>query len=112
MNKNMDKTISINDMSFDIIVTILDKNTKEKAGQLRCCITDYEAEIFDTYMFSEYRGKGIIRHVFKKIASELKKSGILKIRLKHLDGDAHAFWKKMGFEKVDSRNNIMELDLT
>lgn len=109
MNNN--DTISINDVSFDITIVILDKNTKEKAGQLRCCITDSEAEIFDTYMFSEYRDKGIISNIFKKIASELKKSGILKIRLKYSYGDAHDFWKKMGFEKVDHRNNIMELEL-
>jgi hypothetical protein len=100
----------MSNVSFDVIITIIDKDTKEKAGQLRYIAIDSEAEIFDTYLFPEYRGKKIMSSVFKKITSELKISGVTKIKLKYFDDIARMAWESMGFVQVDEKGN-MELYL-
>ena len=95
---------------FDVTITIIDKETEEKAGQLRYHIKDSEVEIFDTYLFPEYRRKKIMSSLLKKITSELKVSGTSKIILKYFDEDARIAWERMGFRLVDEQGH-MELFL-
>lgn len=97
-------------VSLDVIITIIDKNTKEKAGQLRYNAIGSEVEIFDTYLFPDYRRKGIMSNLFKKITSGLKISGITKVRLYQFNDDARIAWESMGFQQVDEKGN-MELYL-
>ncbi len=102
--------MSLENVSFDIIITIIDKNTNQKAGQLRYNVIDSDVEIFDTYLFPEYRRKRIMSSLLKKITSELKMSGVSKIRLRPFDEDARMAWESMGFRQVDENGN-MELYL-
>ena len=98
--------MSLENVSFDVIITIIDKDTNQKAGQLRYNIIDSDVEIFDTYLFPEYRRKRIMSNLFKKITSELKISGVKKIRLKPLDEDGRMAWESMGFIQVDEKGNM------
>ena len=102
--------MSLENILYDVTITIIDKDTEEKAGQLRYHIKDSDIEIFDTYLFPEYRRKKIMSNLLKKIISELKMSGASKIRLKHFDDDARMAWEKMGFKLVDEKGH-MELCL-
>ena len=102
--------MSLENVSFDVVITIIDKDTKEKAGQLRYRTIDSDVEIFDTYLFPEYRRKRIMSSLLKKITSGLKISGIKKIRLRRFDEDAHMAWESMGFRQTDEKGN-MELYL-
>ena len=102
--------MSLENVLFDVTITIIDKETEEKAGQLRYHIKDSEVEIFDTYLFPQYRRKNIMSSLLKKLTSELKVSGTSKIRLKHFDDDARIAWERMGFKLVDDKGH-MELCL-
>ena len=102
--------MSLENVSFDIIITIIDKNTNQKAGQLRYNVVDSEVEIFDTYLFPEYRRKRIMSSLLKKITFELKMSGATKIKLISFDEGARMAWESMGFRQVDVKGN-MELYL-
>jgi GNAT superfamily N-acetyltransferase len=94
----------------DVIIDIIDEDTKEKAGQLRYNIINSETEIFDTYVFPEYRRKKIMTNLVKKIIPELKMLGVTKIKLRYLNDTAREAWESMGFIKVDDKGN-MELYL-
>jgi GNAT superfamily N-acetyltransferase len=102
--------MSLENISFDVTITIIDKDTKKKAGQLRYHTIDSEIEIFDTYLFPEYRRKKIMSSLLKKITSELKMSGVTKIKLRPLDDVARIAWESMGFRQIDEKGN-MELYL-
>lgn len=98
--------MSLENVSLDITITIIDKDTKEKAGQFRYHVIDSDVEIFDTYLFLEYRRKKIMSSLFKKITSELKMSGVTKIKLRYFDEDARMAWESMGFRQVDEKGNM------
>ncbi len=102
--------MSLEDVLLDVTVTILDKNIQEKAGQFRYIVKDTVAEVFDTYLFSEYRRKKIMSSLIKKIVPELKASGISKVRLKCFDEDARIAWERIGFKQIDENGN-MELHI-
>ena len=91
-------------------ITIIDKETKQKAGQLRYNIKDEEAEIFDTYLFPDYRRKKIMSSLFKKMTSELKVYGVSKVLLNSSDDVARMAWESMGFRQIDEKGH-MEFDL-
>lgn len=110
IKKNWEFKMSLENVSFDVVITIIDKNTNQKAGQLRYNVIDSEVEIFDTYLFPEYRRKRIMSNLLKKITSELKISGITKIRLRYFNEDARLAWENMGFRQIDDNGN-MELCL-
>lgn len=102
--------MSLENILFDITITVIDNDTKEKAGQLRYHIIDSEAEIFDTYLFPDYRRQKIMSSIFEKIIPELKISGVTKIKLRYLDDIARIAWESMGFVQIDEKGN-MELYL-
>lgn len=102
--------MSLENILFDITITIIDKNTEQKAGQLRYHIKDEEAEIFDTYLFPEYRRQRIMSSLFKKMTSELKVYGVSKVRLKSSDEGARMAWESMGFRQIGEKGH-MEFDL-
>lgn len=102
--------MSLENVSFDVTITIIDKYTEEKAGQLRYRIIDSDVEIFDTYLFPEYRRNRVMSSLFKKITSELKISGVKKIKLKVFNDHARMAWESMGFVQIDDKGN-MELYL-
>jgi len=100
--------MSLENVLLDIKMTILDNITLEKAGQFRYIIKDSEIEIFDTYLFPEYRKKKIMSSLLKKIIPELKLSGISKAKLKYFDENARMAWERMGFRQSD-KDGYMEL---
>jgi len=102
--------MSLENMLLSVAVTIIDKETEEQAGQLKYIIKDSEVEIFDTYVFPEYRRRKIMSNLIRKITPELKVAGISKITLKYFDEGARIAWEKMGFKHVDGKNR-MELDI-
>ncbi len=102
--------MSLEDVLLDVTVTILDKNMQEKAGQFRYIVKDTAIEVFDTYLFPEYRRKKIMSSLIKKIIPELKASGISKVRLKYFDEDARIAWERIGFKQIDKNGN-MELHI-
>lgn len=102
--------MSLENMLLSVTIAIIDKGTEEQAGQLKYIIRDSEVEIFDTYVFPEYRRKKIMSNLLRKITPELKVSGISKISLKYFDDGARIAWEKMGFKQVDGKNR-MELDI-
>lgn len=99
--------IPLENVLLDTTITIVDKESGEKFGQLRYITRDTETEIFDTYMFPEYRRKKMMSNMIAKIIPELKLSGISKISLKYFDDSARKAWEKMGF--VQAGNGRMEL---
>lgn len=100
----------LENIALDVIITMVDDTTKEKAGQLRYIIRKSEAEIFDTYVFPEYRRRKMMSSLLKKMIPELKISGISKVRLKYFDENARIAWERMGFRQADKEGN-MELCL-
>lgn len=102
--------MSLENMLLSVAVTIIDKETEEQAGQLRYIIKDSEVEMFDTYMFPEYRRRKIMSNLIRRITPELKVAGISKISLKYFDEGARIAWEKMGFKHIDGKNR-MELDI-
>lgn len=102
--------MSLENISFDVIITIIDRDKKEKAGQLRYRTIDSDIEIFDTYLFPGYRREKIMSSLLKKIIPGLKISGVAKIKLSTLDDTARIAWESMGFIQVDEKGN-MELYL-
>lgn len=98
--------MSLDNVSFDVVITIIDKNTKEKAGQFRYSIIDSDVEIFDTYLFPDYRDNKIMSSLLKKIIPELKISGIKKIKLRASNDVARIAWESMGFRQVDEKGNM------
>ena len=97
-------------MSLDTVVTIIDNDTRLKAGQLRYMIKGSEAEIFDTYVFPEYRRQKLMSNLLKRVSSELKTSGVSKMKLRYFDEGARIAWEKMGFREI-GKSGRMELDL-
>ena len=102
--------ISLKNMSLDTTITIVDNDKRLKAGQLRYMIKGSEAEIFDTYVFPEYRRQRLMSNLLKRVTSELKISGVSKMRLKYFDEGARIAWEKMGFKEI-GKNGHMELDI-
>jgi GNAT superfamily N-acetyltransferase len=102
--------MSLENMLLDVTMTLVDKDIYEKAGQLRYTIKDTHAEIFDTYLFPDYRRKKIMTNLLKKIIPGLKATGISVVKLKYFDDDARVAWERMGFRHVDKEGN-MELDI-
>lgn len=102
--------MSLENVLLDVTTTIIDNCTQKKAGQLRYVIRDSEVEIFDTYLFPEYRRRKIMSGLVKKMIPELKVSGISKVRLKYFNEDARTAWERMGFRQADKEGN-MELNI-
>jgi GNAT superfamily N-acetyltransferase len=102
--------MSLQNVVFDTIITMVDKDTGEKFGQLRYIVKDSEAEVFDTYMFPEYRRKKMMSDLLSKVIPELKVSGVSKISLKYFDDGARMAWEKMGFVQI-GKSCLMELNL-
>lgn len=98
--------MSLENVSLDITITIIDKDTKEKAGQFRYHVIDSDVEIFDTYLFPDYRDNKIMSSLLKKIIPELKISGIKKIKLRASNDVARIAWESMGFRQVDEKGNM------
>lgn len=101
--------------SFDSIrnaihIDFIDKNTKNKVGQLEYQVKNKKAEISNTYMFPEYRYKGILKKFFPNIAKDIRCNGADKIELTVLNLDAKAAWKSLGFEEVNK--NKMSRDIS
>lgn len=99
----------LENISFDVTMTIIDNNTQEKAGQFRYVVKDTIAEICDTYLFPDYRRQKIISSIFKRMIPELKICGVSKIMLKCLNEDARIAWESMGFMQVG--NGHMEFHI-
>lgn len=107
--------MSLENILLDTTITIVEKDTGERLGQLRYVTKDsdediLETEIFDTYVFPEYRGKKIMTSILKKIVPELKVSGVSKVSLKYFDDGARVAWEKMGFRHI-GQSGRMELDI-
>lgn len=99
--------MSLENLSLDVTITIVDNNIQKKAGQFRYIINGSEAEIFDTYMFPEYRRKKVISNIFQKTVAKLKASGVSKVKLQYLNDDARIAWEKIGFRHT-GKDNYME----
>lgn len=108
--------MSLENISLDVTITMVDNNKQEKAGQLRYIVKGSEAEIFDTFVFPEYRRKKMMSSLVKKMIPELKVSGISKVKLKYLNEEARAAWESVGFRKSDKDGhlelNISELNIS
>ncbi len=98
--------MSMENILLDTTVTILDKDKQEKVGQIRYMIKGSEVEIFDTYLFPEYRRQKIMSSFVRQMIPGLKVFGVSKIKLRYLDEDAHIAWERMGFNHVDNGCNM------
>ena len=101
--------------SFDatrnsIRIDFIDKNTNDKAGQLEYQVKNKKAEISNTYMFPEYRDKGILKKFFPNITKDIRCNGADKIELTVLSLDAKTAWKQLGFEDINE--NKMSRDIS
>ena len=103
--------MSLENISLDVTITMVDNSKQEKAGQLRYIIKGSEAEIFDTFVFPEYRRKKMMSSLVKKMIPELKVSGISKVKLKYYNDEARAAWESVGFKKADKEGH-MELNIS
>ena len=108
--------MSLENISLDVTITMVDNSKQEKAGQLRYIINGSEAEIFDTFVFPEYRRRKMMSSLVKKMIPELKLSGISKVKLKYFNDEARAAWESVGFKRSNKEGhmelNILELDIT
>jgi GNAT superfamily N-acetyltransferase len=102
--------VSLNNVLIDTTVAMIDKDTGEKLGQLRYITRGSEADLFDAYVFPEYRGKKVMSNLLRKILPGLKVSGISVVSLKYFNDDARMAWEKMGFVQ-SNKSGRMELDL-
>lgn len=91
-------------------VTIIDflDQFDEKMGQLAYTIIGNKAVIHDTYLYPDYRNKGILKSQFPYIISMIKSNANI-LELSVLNEEAKTIWIKLGF--IEIRPNILIMNL-
>ncbi len=92
-------------------VTIIDfiDHFGDKIGQLVYEIIDNKAIIHDTFIYPDYRNKGILKSHLPTILTKIKDSGIIHIELSVLNEDAKIVWTRLGFIETDTNFFTMNL---
>lgn len=90
----------------------IDKHTKKEVGYLEYEIWDNDiAYIHSTYLFPEYRRKGILKHFFDRIITDIKCSGVDKLELQYNTTEAKHAWEHLGFRE-SGKKRILERDIS
>lgn len=94
----------------DIDLTFVDDDTKEIVGHCNYSIDNNIGNIYDTYIYPDYRGKKIMKTYINDILCDMKCMGINKVKLSTLSDEARIIWERFGFNPVDNKGN-MEIDI-
>jgi GNAT superfamily N-acetyltransferase len=85
--------ISLSERTENNITTIdFIDNSIDKVGQLVFEILDNKAIIYDTYIYPDYRKKGILKTHLHTILSRIKKYGVTHLELSVLNEEAKLAW--------------------
>lgn len=92
-------------------VTIIDfiDNLGDKIGQLVYEIIDNKATIHDTFIYPDYRRKGILKTHLPTILSKINQQGINLIELSTLNEEAKTAWTRLGFIETEPNTFVMNL---
>lgn len=101
--KNKEKT--------DIDLVFIDDDVKEVVGHCNYSIKNKIGEIYDTYIYPNYRRKKIMSTYINDILCDMKCMGANKIKLYTLLNEERMIWEKFGFIQINEKG-IMEIDVS
>ncbi len=101
--KNKEKT--------DIDLVFINNETKEIVGHCNYSVENKEGLIYDTYLFPDYRRKGILSTYINDILCDIKCMGATKVKINTLSDEVSKIWEKFGFIKLDKKRNL-EIDIS
>ena len=105
----MNHDIFLNKIDENNITTIeFINNFGDKIGQLVYEITGNKAIIYNTFIYPEYRRKGILKTYLPVILSMIKDNRISIINLSVLSEDAKSVWERLGFKEKSINNYYYE----
>lgn len=92
--------------------SFIDTSNNDVVGHLKYDINGKEktAFIHDTYLFPEYREKGILKNFIDDILCDIKCQGADTATLHILTDEAKDAWKKLGFIELEKKGD-MGIDL-
>lgn len=80
-----------------------------KIGQLIYEIINDKAVIHDTYIYPDYRKKGILKSYLPILISKVKRHRVTSINLSILSEEARIAWTHLGF--TETRHNFFTMNL-
>jgi hypothetical protein len=92
-------------------VTIIDfiDHFGDKIGQLVYEIINNKAIIHDTFIYPDYRNKGVLKTHFPDILSTIKQNDVCLIELSVLSGEARLIWNRLGFTEDKPNFFVMNI---
>ncbi len=100
-----------NKEKMDIDLVFIDDDVKEIVGHCNYLVENNEGLIYDTYLFPDYRRKGIMTTHINDILCDMKCMGAFKVKLHTLSNDACEIWKRFGFTETNEKRG-MEIDVS
>jgi GNAT superfamily N-acetyltransferase len=67
------------------------------------------AYLLDFFVLPEYRGRGYGKALIHAAMSRLAEEGVRGVMLR--TADAHGFYEKFGFQRIDNSSNVMRCAL-
>lgn len=101
--KNKEKT--------NIDLVFIDDDVKEVVGHCIYSIKNKIGEIYDVYLYPDYRRKKIMKTYINDILCDMKCMGANKIKLYALLEEERIIWEKFGFKRINEKGN-MEIDVS
>ena len=92
-------------------LTIIDfiNSSGEKIGQLEYEIIDNRAVIQNTFIYPDYRNRGILKTHFPVILSMINQNHVHSITLFAYNDDARVAWSRLGF--TEDRPNFFTMNI-
>ncbi len=103
--------IPINTKKTDIDLVFVDDENKEVAGHCNYSVDNKIGNIYDTYIYPDYRRNKIMKTYIENILCDMKCMGVNKVKLSTLSDEARTVWEHLGFNHIDKKGN-MELDVS
>lgn len=104
----MDTSLSIRKENTTTTIDFID-SSNEKIGQLEYEIINNRAMIQNTFIYPEYRNKGILKTYFPVILSMISQHNVHSITLSAYDNVAKMVWSRLGF--IEDRPNFFTMNI-
>lgn len=95
----------------DTDLVFVDDDNKEIVGHCNYSINNNIGNIYDTYIYPDYRGQKIMKKYIDDILCDMKCMGVTTVKLSTLSDEGRIVWERFGFNPVDKKGN-MEIDIS
>lgn len=95
----------------DADLVFVDDDNKEIVGHCNYSINNNIGNIYDTYIYPDYRGQKIMKKYIDDILCDMKCMGVTTVKLSTLSDEGRIIWKKLGFKHTDKKGN-MEINVS